>query len=579
MRENKRKRKRTIMRKIILISIICLIILVTHSLFHMTELVSFLLAYKIFAEEHAEFVYFEQDVEFIHITRTGGAAIEAAASKHGLCWAVCHFECTMSEINLPCPLRSWKRRVPKPPHFGEKWHVPPRYWKPDLLDGKKTFTVVRNPYDRVIGEYYHQFGHKGVDADNAEFMNAWIQNMISDPERVQFLPQYEYVFDKGDQRIIDHVLRFENLTESFNELMKVSGLPPRLKPLQQSTHTLTVTHFTKETIRIINNYAAKDFEAFGYIPLNLSHDLDHTNQQQRPIGELLQYGEVGGESGCLVAHYKHKSDAENDARAKAYHTGMFMSGKLETESEISRRNKCNKLQNLDMLKYASEVRRSMQTPLNVSTTNHYEKGFFALVTMFQPIIEASYMEEWLHWYILQGVDHFYLYANEDSPGSDYVFLRPFLDIGIVTLIPWPNDKILVIEPEDRIDRHRLKHENWNGVSLQHLAMVHFLKHFKSETIWIIKVDVDEYTRSLVKDHTLRDHLIANPQGVQFLCPVIEYGSSYHEFRPEGLLLESYLRTSKRILYNIGKVIAKTEFISEYDTGKAHFFKMTVPGFG
>ena len=179
MRENKRKRKRTIMRKIILISIICLIILVTHSLFHMTELVSFLLAYKIFAEEHAEFVYFEQDVEFIHITRTGGAAIEAAASKHGLCWAVCHFECTMSEINLPCPLRSWKRRVPKPQHFGEKWHVPPRYWKPDLLDGKTTFTVVRNPYDRVIGEYYHQFGHKGVDADNAEFMNAWIQNIIS----------------------------------------------------------------------------------------------------------------------------------------------------------------------------------------------------------------------------------------------------------------------------------------------------------------------------------------------------------------------------------------------------------------
>ena len=256
-----------------------------------------------------------------------------------------------------------------------------------------------------------------------------------------------------------------------------------------------------------------------------------------------------------------------------------MSGKLETESEISRRNKCNKLQNLDMLKYASEVRRSMQTPLNVSTTNHYEEGFFALVTMFQPIIEASYMEEWLHWYILQGVDHFYLYANENSPGSGYVFLRPFLDIGIVTLIPWPNDKILVIEPEDRIDRYRLKHENWNGVSLQHLAMVHFLKHFKSETIWIIKVDVDEYTRSLVKDHTLRDHLIANPQGVQFLCPVIEYGSSYHEFRPEGLLLESYLRTSKRILYNIGNVIAKTEFISEYDTGKAHFFKMTVPGFG
>ena len=73
-------------------------------------------------------------------------------------------------------------------------------------------------------------------------------------------------------------------TESFNGLMKVSGLPPRLKPLQQSTHTLTVTHFTKETIRIINNYGAKDFEAFGYIPLNLSHDLDHTNQQQRPIG-------------------------------------------------------------------------------------------------------------------------------------------------------------------------------------------------------------------------------------------------------------------------------------------------------
>merc|ERR1712071_738705 len=80
--------------------------------------------------------------------------------------------------------------------------------------------------------------------------------------------------------------------------------------------------------------------------------------------------------------------------------------------------------------------------MSFDTMNIEKEGFFALVCIFEGTIEAPYMEEWLHWYLLQGVDHFYLYANENANGHEYSFLQPFLDHDLITLIPWSNDELL-----------------------------------------------------------------------------------------------------------------------------------------
>merc|ERR1712071_738241 len=118
--------------------------------------------------------------------------------------------------------------------------------------------------------------------------------------------------------------------------------------------------------------------------------------------------------------------------------------------------------------------------MSFDTMNIEKEGFFALVCIFEGTIEAPYMEEWLHWYLLQGVDHFYLYANENVDEHEYSFLQPFLDHEIVTLIPWSNDELRRIPPRRRMTRHNdgKFHET---VSLQNLAMMDFNRHYRSKT--------------------------------------------------------------------------------------------------
>ena len=50
--------------------------------------------------------------------------------------------------------------------------------------------------------------------------------------------------------------------------------------------------------------------------------------------------------------------------------------------------------------------------------------------------EAPYVKEWLDYHLLAGVDHFYIYDNEDSDVQKKV-LQPYIDAGIVSHIPYP----------------------------------------------------------------------------------------------------------------------------------------------
>lgn len=62
--------------------------------------------------------------------------------------------------------------------------------------------------------------------DSVECINVWIKNIVLKPKIFQFFPQYKFVFDERDQQVIDNIIIFDNIVESFNELTKVSELPP-----------------------------------------------------------------------------------------------------------------------------------------------------------------------------------------------------------------------------------------------------------------------------------------------------------------------------------------------------------------
>merc|ERR1719253_2400698 len=63
--------------------------------------------------------------------------------------------------------------------------------------------------------------------------------------------------------------------------------------------------------------------------------------------------------------------------------------------------------------------------------------FLSVVAIFRG--EDDYLDEWLHYNIIQGVDHFYLYSNQNGDNTKRK-LRPYVASGYVTLVDWPNEK-------------------------------------------------------------------------------------------------------------------------------------------
>jgi cpsT len=81
--------------------------------------------------------------------------------------------------------------------------------------------------------------------------------------------------------------------------------------------------------------------------------------------------------------------------------------------------------------------------------------------------EADYLQEWIEFHRIVGVEHFYLYNNNSSDNYIHV-LKPYIDQGIVSLINWP-------KPQSQMEAYQ-----------------DFMNNNASETEWVGFIDLDEY---------------------------------------------------------------------------------------
>jgi hypothetical protein len=133
--------------------------------------------------------------------------------------------------------------------------------------------------------------------------------------------------------------------------------------------------------------------------------------------------------------------------------------------------------------------------------------------------EAPYLQEWVEFHRLVGVERFFLYDHESTDGGAEL-LAPYVEEGIVVLHDWPVQPGLLESYDDCLGRHR------------------------DDARWIAFMDIDEFlfspTGAPVPEVLQQfEHL----PGVG--VPWALYGPSGHKTRPPGLVIESYtVRTNQ-----------------------------------
>ena len=137
--------------------------------------------------------------------------------------------------------------------------------------------------------------------------------------------------------------------------------------------------------------------------------------------------------------------------------------------------------------------------------------------------EDVYLKEWIEYYKMLGVDHFYLY-DHISCDSYRKVLSPYIEDGTVTL-------------------KTIKTNIYPQVHVYTQA----IRKYRYKTKYMMFVDIDEFVVPVKSDSIVEsvESIFDNDSrvgavGINWLC----YGSSGYKTRPDGLVIESYLNRAK-----------------------------------
>ena len=177
---------------------------------------------------------------FIHINKTAGTSIGKAIGlpvKHHL---------TATEIIARIGLDKWNTAY--------------------------KFTVVRNPWDKVVSHYeYRRKKNKTEIASRNIPFSEWVKMTYGEDKNTfyynnprSFQPQADWLKDSQGIISMDYVIRFESINEDFNHVKSVIGLDAALPHLNASARAGYQSYYDDETRDIVAHWFREDIDEFGY---------------------------------------------------------------------------------------------------------------------------------------------------------------------------------------------------------------------------------------------------------------------------------------------------------------------------
>jgi len=172
------------------------------------------------------------------------------------------------------------------------------------------------------------------------------------------------------------------------------------------------------------------------------------------------------------------------------------------------------------------------------------KYYLSLVAIFQN--EARFLKEWIEFYRMIGVEHFYLH-NHLSTDNYQEILEPYIEAGIVELRQVT--KIPKTLPE------------WNKIQVGVYSKT--AKEVKNITEWLVVVDTDEFLFP-VKERSLADALKKYDEYAALSVNWKMFGSSAVERIGDNQLMIEQLKGSRATKDSTVKTIVKPRYVASFE---------------
>ena len=159
--------------------------------------------------------------------------------------------------------------------------------------------------------------------------------------------------------------------------------------------------------------------------------------------------------------------------------------------------------------------------------------------------EARFLPEWLAYHVVLGVEHCVVYDNNSGDDIGTV-MRPFVDRGLATYVPWPT---VPASPGAHHD---------------------FLRRFGPASTWVAFLDADEFIverepgalAAVLRRHDRRSAVAISSRYL---------GSSGHETIPRGLVTERFDHANAAYSEHV-KVIARPDAIRAYRNAHNFYYR-------
>jgi len=185
----------------------------------------------------------------------------------------------------------------------------------------------------------------------------------------------------------------------------------------------------------------------------------------------------------------------------------------------------------------------------IFATQEY-KYELAICTVFRD--DAPYLEEWIEFHRLLGVEHFFLY-NHLSKDDFAKVLKSYIAEGVVDLIDWPYDF-----PDDN-------HEAW--IRIQTMAFNDAIEKNRETCRWIAFIDTDEFLFPCKDDHLV--HFLKDYEEFGGLCIAWQlFGTSHvSKILPGELMIEKLVLAGDLNYHSFHKSIVQPHCVHYF--GQVH----------